>query len=112
MGVCADGEHRTSTASSAEPAPVRAVNERIKELGEKVLEGVSEIDFACECDKLDCHSPITMEVAEFEAIDRLENRFIVRRGHEAPDVENVVGDHDSYVIVAMRDAAAEFVKER
>ena len=52
-----------------------------------------------------------MAIEEFEAIDRLENRFIVRRGHEAPDVEDVVGEHDGYVIVAMPDAAAEFVKE-
>lgn len=43
----------------------RAVNERIKELGEKLLDGVSEIEFACECDKLDCHSPITMAIEEF-----------------------------------------------
>src|SRR5690242_567172 len=81
----------------------RAVNEGSKALGGNVLDGVSEIDFACECDKLDCHSPITMEIAEFEAIDRLENRFIVRPGHEAPDVEDVIGEHDGYVIVAMRD---------
>jgi hypothetical protein len=89
----------------------RAVNKRIKELGEKILDAVSEIDFACECDKMDCHSPITMTIEEFEAIDRADNRFIVCRGHEALDVEDVVGEHGGYLVVAKRGAASELVEE-
>ncbi len=90
----------------------RAVNGRIKELGERVLDAASEIDFACECEKIDCHSPIAMTIEDFDAIDRTENRFIVCRGHEDLDVENVVGEHDGYLIVAKRGAAAELVKGR
>jgi hypothetical protein len=89
----------------------RAVNERIKELGEKVLDAVSEIDFTCECHNMDCHNPITITIEEFEAIDRADNRFIVCRGHEDLDVEDVVAEHDGYLIVARRGAAAEVVKE-
>jgi hypothetical protein len=90
----------------------RAVNERIKELGETVLDAVSEIDFACECDNIDCHSPIALTLEEFEAIDSADNRFIVRRGHEDLDVEDVVSEHDGYLIVAKRGAAAELVQGR
>ena len=89
----------------------RSVNERIKELGEKVLNAVSELDFACECDNPECHSPITMTIEEFDAIDRRDNRFVVLRGHEDLDVEDVVAEDDGYLIVAKRGAGAELVKE-
>lgn len=89
----------------------RAVNERIKELGETILNAASEIDFACECNDIDCHRPIVMTIEEFDAIDRAANRFIVCRGHEDLDLEDVVGEHDGYLIVAMRGAAAEVVKD-
>jgi len=89
----------------------RSVNERIKELGEKILDAVTELDFACECDNANCHAPITMSVEEFTAVDRMENRFIVVRGHEDLEVEDVVAERDGYLIVAKRGAGAELVKE-
>jgi hypothetical protein len=64
----------------------RSVNERIKELGETILDSVTELDFSCECNDAACHSPIT-------------------------DVEDVVAEHDGYVIVAKRGAGAHLVKE-
>ena len=89
----------------------RSVNERIQELGEKVLNAVSELDFACECNDAACHSPITMTIEEFNDLDGMSNRFIVCRGHEDLEVEDVVAEHDGYLIVAKRGAAAELVKD-
>ena len=89
----------------------RSVNDRIRELGERILDSVSELDFACECADPNCVKTITMPVAEFSAIEQVENRFVVLRGHELPEVEDVVAEHDGYVIVSKRGAGEEFVKE-
>jgi hypothetical protein len=89
----------------------RSVNGRIKELGEKVLHAVSQVDFACECNDAECHDAIAMTIEEFAAIDAKTNRFIVRPGHEDLDVEDVVDTRDSYLIVAKRGAGREFVKQ-
>jgi hypothetical protein len=112
LGVAAIASRDRQLRAAENQLVFRAVNERIKELGETVLDAVTEIDFTCECHDMDCHSPIAMTVEEFEATDRADNRFIVCRGHEDLDVEDVVGQHDGYLIVAKRGAAADFVKER
>jgi hypothetical protein len=112
LGVAAIASRDRQLRAAENQLVFRAVNERIKELGEQVLDAVSEIDFACECHDMDCHRPIAMTIEEFEAIDRADNRFIVCRGHEDLDVEDVVGERDGYLIVAKRGAAAEVVKER
>jgi hypothetical protein len=89
----------------------RAVNGRIRELGEKILDSVSELDFACECDNTDCMKTIPMPVAEFAAIEQRENQFIVLPSHEAPEVEDTVAERDGFIIVSKRGAGAKFVKE-
>jgi hypothetical protein len=45
------------------------------------------------------------------AIESDVNRFMVLRGHELPEVEDIVAERDGFVIVSKRGAAAEFVKE-
>jgi hypothetical protein len=88
----------------------RAVNDRIRELGEKILDSVAELDFACECENSECVEMISMPVADFAAIEEVENQFIVLRGHEVPEVEDTVAEHDGFLIVSKRGAGAEFVK--
>ncbi|MFL5919379.1 MAG: hypothetical protein ACJ74L_01675 [Gaiellaceae bacterium] len=90
----------------------RSVNDRIKELGEKALNPIAELDFACECDKPDCHEPITLAIEEFAAVERAgKNRFIVLAGHEDDDVEDVIARNERYFIVAKRGAGAEFIRQ-
>jgi hypothetical protein len=96
----------------------RTVNENILKLGEVLKLGESADATAtardrlvCECDRAECHKPISMSVEEFAAIDEKQNRFVVHRGHEAPDVEDVVAGYNGYLIVAKRGAAEEFVQQ-
>ena len=89
----------------------RSVNERIEELGEKVLTDAHELDFTCECADTECTESITLTLPEFEAIRRIENQFIIRPGHELPEVEDVMATRESFLIVAKRGAGAEFVRE-
>jgi hypothetical protein len=90
----------------------RSVNQQIKHLGERILDAVSELDFACECDDPACVKMITLPLAEFTEIDRMENRFLVLPGHEDDAVEEVITRHDGYVLVAKLGAGAEYVRNR
>jgi len=87
----------------------RAVNDRIKELSDRVLPTVAEIDFACECADTTCTEVISVTSEEFKAIEDGGNRFIVKAGHEIPEVEDVVARHRGFLIVAKRGAGGEYV---
>jgi hypothetical protein len=89
----------------------RSVNDRIRELGEKILNSVSELDFACECADPECIKTIPLPVAEFAAIEQVDNQFIVLQGHEIPEVEDTIEERDGFLIVSKRGAGAEFVKD-
>ena len=88
----------------------RSVDDRILELGGK-LDGsaLQELDFACECADNTCVEKIRLRALDFGEID--ENQFVVLPGHELLNVEDVIGKHDDYLIVAKRGAGAQFVKE-
>jgi hypothetical protein len=89
----------------------RAVNDRIRELGERILDSVSELDFACECADTDCIKTIPLPVKEFAAIEEVENQFIVLKGHEVPEVEDTIAERDGFLIVSKRGAGAELVED-
>ena len=86
----------------------RSVNDRIRELGEPSL---APVEFACECADETCLEKIPLTTQQFLAIESDRNRFIVLRGHELPDVEDVVAVRDGFLIVSMRGAAAVFIEE-
>jgi hypothetical protein len=90
----------------------RSVNERIKQLGETRGGARPELDFACECADRTCVERIRLSLLQFLAIESEENRFIVLRGHEDLDVEDVVAERQRFLIVSKRGAGAELVKEQ
>src|ERR1043166_5472987 len=51
------------------------------------------VEFICEGGRRDCAEPITMTVAEYQAIRADPTRFAVLRGHELPEVKSVVKRH-------------------
>ena len=65
------------------------------------------VEFICECGRRDCAEPITMTVAEYQAIRADATRFAVILGHQLPEVESVVERHPTYVVVEKREADAQ-----
>jgi hypothetical protein len=78
----------------------RQVNERVKDVSEAswALEG-SPTDFVCECGIRDCTERVRMRLSEYEAVRAQPATFFVMPAHVIPEVERVVADHSSYVIV-------------
>jgi hypothetical protein len=89
----------------------RSVNDQIKEAGEKLGDSTEELDFACECADDMCMEKIRLSSHQFLGIESEANRFIVLRGHELPEVEDVIAERVGFLIVSKRGAGAEFVQE-
>jgi hypothetical protein len=76
----------------------RKVNERIEEVNSKLdNDGLS--DFLCECGDDDCTEPISLTLAEYEAIRRVPTYFAIAPGHESVDVEDIISTGDRYAVV-------------
>jgi len=86
----------------------RSVNERIAELTDSWNQ--TTISVICECGDRDCFAPTDLLTEEYRRLlgDRGGGRrFIVKPGHEIPDVETVVERHDDYLIVEKPAEAIE-----
>ena len=85
----------------------RRVNERVEDLaapGEPV-------DFVCECADVDCGERVTLTLETYEDARSVPNRFVLRTGHERPDVERVIDQGNGYVLVEKLGRAGELAAE-
>ncbi|HZB22618.1 MAG TPA: hypothetical protein VE444_02125 [Gaiellaceae bacterium] len=80
-------------------ATMRKVNEVIRESAHAFGADVHMYDFLCECSRADCLEMISMNVAEYEAVRRLPERFALRPGHEVPEIEHVTDRNERFVVV-------------
>jgi hypothetical protein len=80
----------------------REVNERIAQLGEsaQVWSQDGVVEFFCECG-VDggCGERIRIPLEVYESVRAQDDRFVVRSGHETPEIERAVDWTDEYVIV-------------
>lgn len=90
----------------------RQVNERVREVSQAFATfDPSPIDFVCECGNQDCTEPVTLSLAEYEAVRAVPTRFFVLARHVIPQVERVVSDHGSYVVVEKLPGEAVLAEE-
>jgi hypothetical protein len=82
-------------------ALLREVNERIREVGERlqVLPDNGELEFRCECGRPECEEFVSMTASDYERVRSEKDRFAVVPGHEDPEIERVVVRADRYLIV-------------
>jgi hypothetical protein len=62
--------------------------------------------FFCECGRLGCNKLIELTRPEYEAVRANPRTFAVLEGHEIPDVEDVVGRNERYLVVEKADEPA------
>ncbi len=77
----------------------REVNERLRELGEGFSLVSEEAEFVCECADPSCVDRITMSLAAYEEVRADAKRFFVVTGHELPEFEKVLAEHERYLVV-------------
>ena len=80
----------------------RLVHDRVGDVSGD-LRFAPELEFACECAGDACVETVPLSPLQFLAIGSEPNRFIVRRGHQSPDLDEVVAEREGFVIVSVRD---------
>jgi hypothetical protein len=88
----------------------RAVNEGIAEASERFES--DEAEFLCECGDARCTHRIEVSLEDYENVRSHPTRFIVKRGHVAPDVEEVVQRRRRYAVVDKVDEVAARIVRR
>jgi len=85
----------------------RALNERLEEQADtwQGLEG--QLSLVCECGDEDCTAEIRLSVQEYEAVRAVETQFVLIRGHQRAEVEDVVDGAENWLVVRKRGEAAE-----
>jgi ligand-binding SRPBCC domain-containing protein len=76
----------------------RAANERMAAWEEQHAEEPAEPYF-CECAEPSCREKVLLHRNEYEQVRSDSLRFFVVAGHEIPDVETVIEEHDGWVVV-------------
>jgi recombinational DNA repair protein RecR len=89
----------------------RQVNERIEDLNEAFAHASQTFSVVCECADLSCTEHIDVPPAVYERTRQDSARFLVKPGHEAPDVEHVAEADGTYVVVEKGAPAARRVAE-
>jgi hypothetical protein len=89
----------------------REVNARVRELSREFGLVSERVEFVCECGRLDCAERLPMTVGEYERVRADPALFAVRPGHEFPEVEYVVEEHEGYQVIRKREGGpAEFAR--
>jgi len=92
----------------------REVNERIAQLGERAQAYSPDgtVDFMCECgEDGGCGQRVRVPLDVYERVRSQDDRFVVRPGHETPELEHAIEWTDDYVVVDKVPAAERFVAD-
>jgi hypothetical protein len=87
---------------AANEAVHRSVNERIEDMNLAIGHLAGSMTVVCECGDAACTEQIDLTVPEYERIRAEPTLFVVRPGHEAPNVEEVVERHEGFDVVRKR----------
>lgn len=89
----------------------REVNENIARLEERHGTTATEPVYVCECADAGCAEQITIAPETYRRVREDPRLFFVRPGHEDPQLERIVEQHDGYLIVEKTGAAGEVAKQ-
>jgi hypothetical protein len=87
----------------------REVNERIEQISRD--ESQEPLEFLCECGDAGCTATIPLSRTEYERVRSDPMFFVVKPGHGAASVEDVVGEDERYQIVRKHEVEARIARE-
>jgi hypothetical protein len=85
----------------------RAVNEKLRALNEALATATETFAIACECADSNCIEILNIGPSEYLGIRSEPRHFAVRPGHVYPDLEKIVREAASYVVVEKIATGAE-----
>ena len=90
----------------------REVNERAVDVHTRWAEGgaTGTMSIVCECGREACVETIELASPAYEAVREHPARFIVREGHDLPDVERIVERAPGYAVVEKTGGSRAYVE--
>jgi hypothetical protein len=77
----------------------REVNEKLRGLNESFSIILEKAEFVCECADVTCTERVSITLEQYEQVRSDPRRFIIRKGHDVPDVETVVVEGEGFDVV-------------
>jgi hypothetical protein len=82
-----------------------------RELNEELERGLSGVDrdpderaaFVCECGHPDCSQMVKVPLDDYQRAHEADDHFVILPGHEKPEAERVVEEHEDWVVVEKKD---------
>jgi len=102
------------TRQARNEALFREVNERTAQLGERAQAYSPDgtVDFMCECgEDGGCGQRVRVPVDVYERVRSQDDRFVVRPGHETPELEHAIEWTEDYVVVDKIPEAEPYVAD-
>ena len=90
----------------------REINERMRESLAGVIPGDELLPFVCECGNGACTAPVSLTLAEYDAVRADARHFAVLAGHEIPDVETVVETSERFTVVEKQGPTVAIAEAR
>jgi hypothetical protein len=90
-------DEQTKRKQAQNEAMFREVNEDIAEVREDW--GQEESRYVCECADATCALTISLSRDQYEHVRSNPRWFAVIRGHEEPELERTIEEHDTYLVV-------------
>jgi hypothetical protein len=92
-------------------AMFREANERAKAWEER-HRLYSEVElYFCECANPECREKVSLGKAEYERVRSDPRRFVIVPGHELPDAETVIEQHEDWAIIEKAHEVGRTVEE-
>lgn len=89
----------------------RKANERIQDAAQQHAVPDVPIGFYCECADRDCTEQLVITAHEFQNVRTRSTQFVIRPGHEQPEIETVITQTPLYLVVEKTGHAAKVVEE-
>jgi hypothetical protein len=90
----------------------RQVNERIEDLNAAFATISQTFAVVCECGELSCTDQLELPPGVYERTRQSPVRFVVKPGHQAPDIEHVVEAEDDYLVIEKDQPVVKQVAEK
>jgi hypothetical protein len=89
----------------------REVNERIRRLNQENAANDDTMTVICECGDAECAERLELRVSAYERVRSDSLLFVIAKGHEFPDIEQIVDQADGYDVVRKKESEAAEVAE-
>jgi hypothetical protein len=81
----------------------REANERLHDAVADHGRALRRVPFLCECADDDCADRVEVEIADWEAVASQPNQFLMVRGHQRSEGEEVIGTLGEYDVARKPD---------